>query len=197
MDSSQLPKPSIRPPDLPKVVVPPMPPVIDEPAAAAEVPPPGDARVKLKVAKGVGPPVETEEGMAPFNPRFLAALIDALMAAGVGFTLVFVLPGFLDWLGWVAGGAYLVLRDSLPVLGGRGIGKMAMNLRAVTLDGAPLVRRWQVALIRNGPLLIPPFFLVEIIVLLQREEQPGRRRRLGDEWAKTQVLVVPVPVEEE
>ena len=84
MDSTQLPKPSIRPPDLPKVVVPPMPPVIDEPAAAAEVPPPGDARVKLKVAKGGGPPVEAEDGMAPFNPRFLAALIDALMAAWKG-----------------------------------------------------------------------------------------------------------------
>jgi len=40
--------------------------------------------------------------------------------------------------------------------------------------------------------MIPFFALVEIFILLSREGKPDHGRRLGDEWAKTKVIVVPV-----
>ena len=84
--------------------------------------------------------------------------------------------------------AFLLLRDSLPFLKGQSPGKTAMKIKVVTTKGDSLVGNLQPALIRNGVLLIPIFGLVELIVLLTREDKPDQGVRLGDEWAGTRVV---------
>lgn len=134
----------------------------------------------------------TEPGsLAPFNTRLIAALIDSVIAAGLYILLLFILPGILSLVAWLVFFAYYVTRDSLPFLDGQSIGKKAMKLRAVTFDNQPLTGNWEKGLIRNGVLIIPFFAIIEIVVLLTREDKADRGIRLGDEWAKTKVIVVP------
>lgn len=131
--------------------------------------------------------------IALFNTRVTAAVIDILLAMGIVIGLVLILPGFADRLAWLVGIAYLVTRDSLPFLGGQSVGKKAMKIRTVTLDGKSLAGNWNAGVIRNGALFIPLFGLVELFILLTREDKPERGHRLGDEWAKTEVINEPPP----
>ncbi|MEN9975371.1 MAG: hypothetical protein RLZZ282_1377 [Verrucomicrobiota bacterium] len=131
--------------------------------------------------------------LAPFNTRMLAALVDMFVAIGLQILVTLILPGFSMLLAWLVGMAYLVARDSLPFLGGQSVGKKAMKLQVVTQQGASLVNNWEAALIRNGVLVIPFFGFIEVIILLTREDKRERGLRLGDEWAKTKVIVVAKP----
>ncbi len=136
-------------------------------------------------------------GTVPINSRLIAALIDYVVSIGITIALVVVLPEMLSKVAWLTGLAYLVVRDSLPFLGGQSVGKKAMRLKAVTLDGQSLVGNWEKAIVRNVTLIIPLLGLVELVVLLTREEKPERGLRLGDEWAKTKVIAVVEPATEE
>lgn len=192
-------KPVIPPPDLARhAPAPPSP--LDKlhkstPAKpAAENP---DARVNLRPTRG--PSVTMDEdsshtGIASFNSRVVAVFVDILVATGVTIGLSWILPGFAERLAQLAGLAYFITRDSLPFLGGRSVGKKAMRLKVTALDGNSLVNNWQAALIRNGVLLVPLFPLVEVFILLSRDGGPDHGRRLGDEWAKTQVKIDEKPV---
>ena len=183
------PKPVIPPPDLSRPAPPPPSPLESLPKS----PPPSvsagnpEARVNLRDPLEDGGSLA--KGLAPFNTRITAAAIDIIVALGITIGLTFLLPGFATKLASLTGIAYMVTRDSLSFLGGQSVGKKAMKLRAVTLDGKSLVNNWEAALIRNGVLIIPLFGLVELFILLTREDKPERGRRLGDEWAKTQVIV--------
>ena len=154
----------------------------------------GNAAAKVNLAglreEGTAP----AKGLASLNIRITAAAIDMVVALGISVGLVLILPAFAGKLAGLIGIAYLVLRDSLAFLGGQSVGKKAMKLKAVTLDGKSLVSNWEAALVRNGVLIIPFFGLVELFILLNREDKPERGRRLGDEWAKTQVIVEPRPL---
>ena len=193
-----IPTPDIPTPDIPTPDFPP-----PSPSAAGEAhapgqltdPPPAMAGVPVKTftAKGVEESELQEGSLAPFNPRIIAALIDLAVAVGLQLTLSWLLPHFAGRLAMLAGIAYLVTRDSLPFLGGQSFGKKAMNLKAVTLDGRSLVGLWEPAILRNVAFLIPPIALVEVVILLTREGKPEHGRRLGDEWAKTQVIVAHAP----
>jgi uncharacterized RDD family membrane protein YckC len=193
----------IPPPDVSKRPPPPPSPIESLPKSS---PPPslpvGDPSARVKLRKPGDPVDETESGMAgpqvaQFNPRVMAALIDLGVGLGVTIALSWLLPDFATRLAQFAGMAYFVTRDSLPFLGGQGIGKKAMKLKVSTLNEKSLVGNWQAALIRNGILLIPLFALVELYILLSRENGVDRGRRLGDEWAKTRVFVEETPVSEE
>ena len=127
--------------------------------------------------------------VATFNTRAVAAIIDLLVGLGVNIGLAWILPDFAGRLAQLAGMAYFVTRDSLPFLDGQSVGKKAMKLKVTTLDGSSISENWTAALIRNGVLLIPFFFLVEMFILLTRESGVDRGRRLGDEWAKTRVII--------
>ena len=122
--------------------------------------------------------------------RVGAVLIDLVIAFGLYVAVVKVMPGFLESVGYMVGAAYLVLRDGLPFLNGQSVGKTAMKIRAVTLDGKSLAGNWQPAVVRNVVLLIPLFPFVELIVLLTREDKADQGVRLGDEWARTRVVPV-------
>ena len=106
-----------------------------------------------------------------------------------------ILPDILSKIAWLAGLAYMIVRDSLPFLDGQSVGKKVMKLRVTTLDDQPLTKNWEKALIRNVILVIPLLNLVELAVLLMRDGQADRGRRLGDEWAKTKVVAVIPPTD--
>ncbi|MEM1082851.1 MAG: RDD family protein [Verrucomicrobiota bacterium] len=165
-------------------------------------PPPPDLSSPTPAPQGAPPvvqekPTEVEEAddalshgaIAPLNTRLLAGLIDGLVAVGIGIAASIVLPDLLDRLVWVLQAAYWVTRDSLPFLKGQSIGKTAMKLKAVKAGGGSLVNDWQTAIIRNVLLIVPFFGIIEVIVLLTRDNKPERGMRLGDDWAKTKVVV--------
>jgi uncharacterized RDD family membrane protein YckC len=191
-ETSQASKPVIPPPDIPKPTIPPptIPPV--EPVAVPSRPP--LVNVKIREA-GEDPDEEGKAGgLAPFNTRILAALVDVALGIGLQVSALWILPDFAERIAWLVGAAYLVTRDSLPFLEGQSVGKKAMKLRVVTLDGKPITGNWEAAVIRNAILLIPVFPVIELFVLLTREGKPDQGRRLGDEWSKTKVVIAEHPV---
>lgn len=114
---------------------------------------------------------------AEVGSRVVAYLIDGVLT----FALAMV-----PYIGWVAGFAYFLTRDSLPFLDGQSVGKKAMGIRAVSESGEPLTNNWGPGIIRNLVLMIPLFPLIELIVLVSND----KGLRLGDQWAKTQVISV-------
>ena len=124
--------------------------------------------------------IETNETHMEFErasdgDRIIAFLIDGL--------IIFALA-FVPMIGWLAGMAYSVLKDGLPFLDGQSVGKKVMKIRAVTEHGEDLTNNWGPAVVRNVVFMIPFFPIVELIVMLTNED----RLRLGDQWAKTQVI---------
>ncbi len=185
-EAPQSEKPAVPPPDLPKPSIPP-PDLPKPPPVEASAPPPP---VKVAIRQAGDPEPEPDDGtLAPFNTRMIAALIDVLISMGLYIAAVFILPGFVERAAVLLSLGYLIARDSLPFLGGQSVGKRAVKLKVVTLEDKPIVGNWEVSLIRNGVLLIPFFGLVELFVLLTREGKPDQGRRLGDEWAKTKVVI--------
>ena len=114
---------------------------------------------------------------AEVGSRVVAYLIDGVIT----FALSLV-----PYIGWAAGLAYFITRDSLPFIDGQSIGKKAMGIRAVSAAGEPLTNNWGPGIIRNLVMMIPLFPLIELIVLTSNKEG----LRLGDQWAKTQVISV-------
>lgn len=85
---------------------------------------------------------------------------------------------------------YMLTRDALPFLDGQSLGKKVMNTRAVTETGESLSGNWSPSIIRNVPMVIPIFPLVEFIILLANKDKPGGLRRFGDQWGKTKVVTI-------
>lgn len=121
--------------------------------------------------------------------RAAAKLIDVLVA---WILTHFYLPGVL------LGTLYLAVSDGMD--GGRGLGKMALNLRVLEADGSPC--RLPSSVARNLPFLLIPVFLslgwvgwallavIELPLLLLElwllTEKEGAR--LGDRVAGTRVV---------
>lgn len=120
--------------------------------------------------------IKTDE-LATFGQRFVAGLIDGLLAG----LLSVILGNFGTLIGFI----YFVTRDALPFLDGQSIGKRVMNIRAITEEGEPLTNQWVPSLIRSVVLYIPLFVLVELWFLYSHPQL----QRLGDQWAKTKVVV--------
>lgn len=124
-------------------------------------------------------PADTgQRQLASDGNRILAYLIDVLITIGVSF---------IPLVGWIAGALYFLTRDGLPFLNGQSVGKRAMSIRAVTMEGASLSNNWGPVFIRNIVLFIPVFPLVELIVMLTNPN----KQRLGDQWARTKVVIEP------
>lgn len=191
------PNESVPPPDIPKPdVPPPPPPKPGEPGPETAGPP---VELKTREPGESGAIATAAAGEASLNSRILAGLLDMLVSFGLTVAAGIMIPDFLGDFGprlaGLVGLAYLLTRDCLPFLKGRSIGKTAMKLRAVTDSGEPLTNNWQTGILRNVALIIPFFALVELIILFTREGKAGQGRRLGDDWAKTKVIVDNEPVE--
>lgn len=146
--------------------------------------------------------------------RFLAVLIDGLIAGAIGF--VFGLLGtFMSGIGTLIGAGYMLTRDGLetPYTDGRSFGKKVIGLRAIRLDGGAvdietsIKRNWPLAigsiisgigtlllplgilailgiLVLLGGALVGLLGLVEGILVVTDSEG----RRIGDKMAGTQVI---------
>lgn len=134
-------------------------------------------------------------------PRILAFMIDGLIAW---------VPVFIPFLGAIFGSLYLLFKDGLMYQitkkdewKNKSIGKKIMNIEIVSLDEQ--VIDLSISAKRNLPLTIGNFIaiiplvgwvigptialmlaVVELIVFLTDEDG----RRLGDKWAKTQVIKI-------
>jgi uncharacterized RDD family membrane protein YckC len=121
--------------------------------------------------------LQPEAAAATLGNRVLAFLIDAIIVMAVQ-------P--IAGVGQLLGLAYLLTRDGLPFLDGQSIGKKVMKIKAVSSEtGSSLSNDWGPCVIRNVVFLIPFFAIVELIVLNGNKEG----QRLGDQWAKTKVVV--------
>jgi uncharacterized RDD family membrane protein YckC len=139
---------------------------------------------------------------ADLGKRFIAALIDGLLAGVVSF---------VPFIGGIVGGAYMLVRDGLDLdfAKRRSIGKQLMKLRPVRLDGQAM--NLETSLKRNLPLcigyvgsifMIIPLLgwaiaiilgligvvvaIIEVIKVLTDPEG----RRFGDVFAGTKVIEV-------
>lgn len=114
--------------------------------------------------------------LATPGKRFVAVLIDAALI-GV------VLP--IPFLGPLVGVAYGLVKDALPFLDGQSIGKRAMGIRAIKeATGENLTGDYPTAIVRQASLLIPFFNIVDAFMVFSET-----RKRFGDQWAKTVVVV--------
>ncbi|MFK7849457.1 MAG: RDD family protein [Akkermansiaceae bacterium] len=127
---------------------------------------------------------ETSSKEADVGARIGAAVIDSLVAMGLSIAGGMV----LESLSYPLFIGYMLTRDCLPFLDGQSVGKKVLNLKAVTEDGASLSGNWNPGLIRNVPMIIPVFPLVELIIMLVNKDKPEGLRRLGDQWGKTKVI---------
>ncbi len=139
---------------------------------------------------------------ADLGKRFLAALIDGVIAA---------VAGAIPVIGGIAGAAYMVFRDGLDVefMQNRSLGKKVMKLQPVMMDGSAVDLRasffrnwmWGIGALTSVLLYIPilgwiliPFVAVialgigifEIYKVLTDEGG----RRWGDSLADTKVIEV-------
>jgi uncharacterized RDD family membrane protein YckC len=185
--------PGLRPPDLKAAApAPPIPPIKADPPLAPAPPSVRPEKISLRIRPD-DDPAEQAGQPPPAGTRIIAALIDFLIAGGIYGLLVVAVPGSLAWL---VAAAYLVFRDSLPFLGCQSIGKRVMKLRALTRTDEPLGGEWKTALIRNAIMVVPPVAVIELVVLLTREDTAQAGSRLGDEWAGTKVIIDHPPTAE-
>lgn len=163
----------------------PTPETTPEPTPTAPPPPPP-----------VEEPAATGIAKADLGKRLAAVLIDGILAGIVGLVPV---------VGPIVGAAYMLLRDGLELdfMDQRSLGKKALKLRPVTLDGRNIDMAASIK--RNIPFAIGPAIMIvpvlgwllapvvaliigviEIVLVLTDEQG----RRLGDKLAETVVIEV-------
>jgi uncharacterized RDD family membrane protein YckC len=140
-------------------------------------------------------------GKADLAKRFIAVVIDAVIAMVVGFIPI---------VGGLIAAAYWLVRDGLDIefMDHRSLGKKVMKLRPVTLDGEPLdiagsaKRNWMFALggiaqmfaftiiglVIAIPLAFVAFLLGILELILVIVDPEGRR--MGDKIAGSKVIEV-------
>lgn len=174
-------RPKVPPPDLtPRTKAPPvdLKPPVKPTTEASKEDQTGDANLlEATVETPIGA-IETDS-----TKRLMALLIDGI----VGGLIMVVLSVVHDLLGQLGFVAYLLLRDALPMFSGQSLGKMLLNLKAVSQDGRSLSGDWATSALRNSFLLIP---FMEGIVFLLRKDKVSAGLRLGDDFAKTKTIVV-------
>ena len=112
--------------------------------------------------------------------RFLAAFLDSLPVVSAWF--LYRNSGALLFL--VAGGGYLLLRDSM---GGQSLGKFLVGLVVISIEtGRPCT--WKGSALRNGLLLIPGANLAAIFLEAFTVIRDPQGQRLGDRVAQSQVV---------
>lgn len=194
--SSGPPLPDIPPPPPPSMPPPPDLPPPPPPSSiptTSEMPPPRPVESSPPSAKAtVDTDVDEDEeppgSDAPFEKRALAGIIDCVVSGGLSWIVASLIPK----LGPIAGIAYLLVRDALPFMDGHSLGKRIMKIKAVTMDGKSLSGDWGTSILRNVLLALPLVGLIEVVVLFVRKDNIPLRR-LGDEWAKTRVVVAHEP----
>lgn len=182
---------SPSPPSMPPPPdIPPPPPPVSIPAVS-EMPPPRPVESSTPPPKPVVDEEDEDEvpgSDAPFEKRAVAGIIDCVVSGGLSWIVASLIPR----LGPLVGIAYMLVRDALPFMEGHSLGKRIMKIKAVTLDGKSLSGDWGTSILRNVLFALPLVGLIEVVVLFIRKDKTPIRR-LGDEWAKTKVIVAKEP----
>lgn len=123
-------------------------------------------------------------------PRFLAALVDGVLAGVVGFIPV---------VGAIIGAVYMLFKDGL--FEGQSLGKKVLKLQVVTLDNEKAdfvisAKRNAIFALPLAIMIIPilgwlvaPFIALAILIVeVIKIVNDSKGCRFGDEWAKTQVI---------
>ena len=162
-------------------------------------------------------PVETgatSPGKADLGKRFVAILIDGVIANVLAFVLGIGGLGILYGIGLLIAAGYILLRDGLALdfMNGRSIGKKVMKLQLIRLDGGTMDINTSIR--RNWPLVLgflifglmnltggmnmllvagALFFIGWIVSLLGIVEAilvltDAEGRRIGDKFAGTMVV---------
>ncbi|MFL5727938.1 MAG: RDD family protein [Cytophagaceae bacterium] len=114
--------------------------------------------------------------------RLSAGIIDLVIVGVSGTTLSF-LP-FSSYYTNPLLLAYFLLRDSLPVLQGKSIGKTLIGLRVVReIDGSGITNDYGLGIVRNVLFMIPLAGFIDAFMIFSQAGQ-----RFGDRWAKTIVI---------
>ena len=111
---------------------------------------------------------------ADLGKRFIAAIIDAIIA---------VVVGFIPLVGGLAATAYWLVRDGMELdfMDRRSIGKRLVKIRPVRLDGAPMdlttsmKRNWMFAL--GGIAQLLAFTIIGIVLAIPLGLSTSRRKR--------------------
>ena len=118
------------------------------------------------------------------GPRFLAVLIDGIIVGVVTGLLTFLFRNQPGAAGGVVGLltiAYFIVMEATQ---GATIGKMALGLRVVKMDGSPI--SWSESIVRNLLRIIDGLFVYLVGAILVWNSP--LRQRLGDRVAKTVVV---------
>jgi uncharacterized RDD family membrane protein YckC len=110
--------------------------------------------------------------------RIIATIIDTVILVVGSFVLILVLPPFIVVF---PGLAYYIVMEALTA---QTVGKMAMKIKVVRIDGQPM--DWQVSFLRNI-LRIVDGILFYLVGFLIANNNPNKQR-LGDQVAKTLVV---------
>ncbi|MGJ8724756.1 MAG: RDD family protein [Roseibacillus sp.] len=131
------------------------------------------------------PDLQSEQHSSLFRSRSFAALIDVGVASSFFVLGLLLFPNPPRVLPFVFAALYLLTKDSLGILNGQSIGKKFMKLRTVNRNNRSLSGNYKTGLLRNLSWLVAP---IEFAILYVREDEESKGKRLGDDWAKTQVL---------
>ena len=135
-------------------------------------------------------PATVDGELAALGPRIGALLIDYAVMIGISIvgSICGQIVGILSLPFLLANIAYFLLRDALPFLDGRSVGKKMLGLRAVTSEGKSLSGDFKSSALRNVVLMIPFFPIVELVILITKKDTPEGGLRLGDQWFNTKVI---------
>jgi uncharacterized RDD family membrane protein YckC len=128
-------------------------------------------------------PLPSEFSKADPMQRLAAGIID-LIIIGMAASLLSFIP-YSNYFFNPLMVAYFLLRDSLPFLEGRSIGKTLIGLRVVKeTDYTRITDDYGLGIIRNVLFFIPLIGIIDAFMIFSQE-----RKRFGDRWAKTIVVL--------
>ena len=116
--------------------------------------------------------------------RFLAILIDSIIVGVVGGLIGFIFRNSPGLGGGVIGLLAIVYYIVMEATQGATLGKMALGLRVVKVDGSPI--SWSESVVRNLLRIIDSLFVYLVGAILVWTSP--RKQRLGDRVAHTVVI---------
>lgn len=112
---------------------------------------------------------------------------DTILRLGSGaidISILLILAYLIPILGALIGVAYYLFKDALPFLNGQSIGKKIFQIEVQErFDNSAIKNEFGLSFTRSIPVLIPILNLVELVLIF------SKKRRFGDQWAKTFVVM--------
>ena len=147
--------------------------------------PPGYAQQPYGQQQGYGQAYgQAQQQYAGVGVRFLAILIDGIIIGVVGGLLSFIFRNAPGLEGSIVGILAILYFIVLEAIQGATLGKMALGLRVVKMDGSPI--SWTESIVRNLLRIIDGLFVYLVGAILVWTSP--LKQRLGDRAAHTIVI---------